>query len=232
MPCYPKDVYYSRPYADDRYEYRHVILTKSLAKEMAELTRGTRLMSSREWRGLGITQSPGWEHYEIHRPEPHILLMRRKLPSVEHATSSPSARQPTDPAAPVALLPVVMPKTVVPPGAQTVPVHDDETIQERPLAMTSMTVGQLRGEPFDSGTCTREASGCAGFAAHAEAAAPCGQTGRAKWQCRYDARHGRPAHYKKWGRKRVACPNVGCEVSCTRSNLARHLRTCAHEAAL
>ena len=30
-----------------------------------------------EWRGLGVQQSRGWVHYAIHRPEPHILLMRR-----------------------------------------------------------------------------------------------------------------------------------------------------------
>ena len=31
-----------------------------------------------EWRGLGIRQSPGWEHYLIHQPEPHILLFKRE----------------------------------------------------------------------------------------------------------------------------------------------------------
>lgn len=29
-----------------------------------------------EWRGLGVQQSRGWEHYAIHRPEPHIMLFR------------------------------------------------------------------------------------------------------------------------------------------------------------
>ena len=32
-----------------------------------------------EWRGLGVTQSLGWEHYECHAPEPHILLFKRPL---------------------------------------------------------------------------------------------------------------------------------------------------------
>lgn len=29
-----------------------------------------------EWRNLGVQQSRGWEHYAIHRPEPHIMLFR------------------------------------------------------------------------------------------------------------------------------------------------------------
>lgn len=54
-----------------------------------------RILTEDEWRGLGITQSLGWEHYEIHgkfdhkivflkyssdtfctAPEPHILLFK------------------------------------------------------------------------------------------------------------------------------------------------------------
>jgi len=26
---------------------------------------------------MGVQQSRGWVHYELHRPEPHILLFRR-----------------------------------------------------------------------------------------------------------------------------------------------------------
>jgi cyclin-dependent kinase regulatory subunit CKS1 len=54
-----------------------------------------RLLTEREWRAIGITQSLGWEHYEVHgesrhlfpiqdwihlelsAPEPHVLLFRR-----------------------------------------------------------------------------------------------------------------------------------------------------------
>ena len=39
--------------------------------------RATRVSQS-EWRGLGVQQSRGWVHYAIHRPEPHIMLYRRK----------------------------------------------------------------------------------------------------------------------------------------------------------
>lgn len=37
-----------------------------------------RLMSENEWRSFGVKQSPGWVHYMIHNPEPHILMFRRE----------------------------------------------------------------------------------------------------------------------------------------------------------
>ena len=46
---------------------------------MFSLTNCVRLLEEPEWRGLGVCMSPGWRHYEIHRPEPHILLFRRRL---------------------------------------------------------------------------------------------------------------------------------------------------------
>jgi len=52
---------------------RHVILPADITKAMPK----GRLLSEAEWRGLGVQQSRGWEHYAIHRPEPHILLFRR-----------------------------------------------------------------------------------------------------------------------------------------------------------
>jgi cyclin-dependent kinase regulatory subunit CKS1 len=41
-----------------------------------------RVMTEMEWRGIGVQQSRGWEHYAYHRPEPHILLFRRPLGTV------------------------------------------------------------------------------------------------------------------------------------------------------
>uniref|UniRef100_A0A0K0EYB9 Cyclin-dependent kinases regulatory subunit n=2 Tax=Strongyloides TaxID=6247 RepID=A0A0K0EYB9_STRVS len=67
------DFYYSPRYEDDEYEYRHVHVTK----EVAKLVPKHRLMSEQEWRKLGIQQSPGWVHYMIHGPERHVLLFRR-----------------------------------------------------------------------------------------------------------------------------------------------------------
>lgn len=66
---------YSEKYFDGHYEYRHVILPKEIAKELPK----DQLLSESEWRGFSIQQSRGWQHYAIHRPEPHILLFRRPL---------------------------------------------------------------------------------------------------------------------------------------------------------
>mmetsp|Transcript_79645 Transcript_79645/g.213337 ORF Transcript_79645/g.213337 Transcript_79645/m.213337 type:complete len:99 (+) Transcript_79645:74-370(+) len=70
-----RSVQYSEKYNDDSYEYRHVILPP----DMAKLCPKNRLMSENEWRQIGVQQSRGWEHYALHRPEPHILLFRRLL---------------------------------------------------------------------------------------------------------------------------------------------------------
>ena len=73
MPHFPDEVEYSEKYSDDVYEYRHVLLPKKIYAKMAK----AKLLSEVEWRGLGVTMSRGWEHYAIHRPEPHVLLFRR-----------------------------------------------------------------------------------------------------------------------------------------------------------
>merc|ERR1712126_318434 len=71
-----KEIYYSDKYEDETHEYRHVILPK----DMVKLVPKHKLMSESEWRNLGVTQSPGWIHYMLHEPEPHILLFKRPLP--------------------------------------------------------------------------------------------------------------------------------------------------------
>ena len=73
MQNYPDEIEYSEKYYDDIYEYRHVLLPKAVYKQMPK----GRLMTESEWRAMGVQQSRGWVHYEIHRPEPHILLFRR-----------------------------------------------------------------------------------------------------------------------------------------------------------
>ena len=75
-------------YSDSEYEYRHVQLPKqmlkAIPKDYFDGARGTlKLLWEDEWRGLGITQSLGWEHYEVHAPEPHILLFRREKDFLE-----------------------------------------------------------------------------------------------------------------------------------------------------
>ena len=75
MPHFPETMEYSEKYYDEIYEYRHVLLPKSVYKQ---LEKG-QILSEPEWRELGVQQSVGWDHYDYHRPEPHILLFRRKI---------------------------------------------------------------------------------------------------------------------------------------------------------
>lgn len=72
MPLH-EQIQYSDKYTDEKFEYRHVILPAELAK----LVPRTHLMTETEWRNLGVQQSPGWIHYMVHNPEPHVLLFRR-----------------------------------------------------------------------------------------------------------------------------------------------------------
>lgn len=81
MVHYPDEPVYSDKYADDSFEYRHVIVTKTMAHEIKLLVskRPNELLTEADWRSLGIQQSRGWQHYLYHRPEPHVLLFRRPL---------------------------------------------------------------------------------------------------------------------------------------------------------
>ncbi|KAL1383620.1 cyclin-dependent kinases regulatory subunit [Phyllosticta capitalensis] len=88
-----ESIHYSARYSDSEYEYRHVQLPKQMLKvipkEYFDGSRGTlKLLWEEEWRALGITQSLGWEHYEVHEPEPHILLFKY----VSHVSTPPSSR--------------------------------------------------------------------------------------------------------------------------------------------
>jgi len=72
-------------------------MLKAIPKEYHDTSKGTlKLLWEDEWRSMGITQvrrlesgamgrgihadsdaqSLGWEHYEVHEPEPHILLFK------------------------------------------------------------------------------------------------------------------------------------------------------------
>ncbi len=44
-------------------QHSHVILPKELAKTLPK----SRLLTEQEWRGIGVQQSRGWQHYAIHR---------------------------------------------------------------------------------------------------------------------------------------------------------------------
>lgn len=43
--------------------HSHVILPKELAKTLPK----SRLLTENEWRGIGVQQSRGWQHYALHR---------------------------------------------------------------------------------------------------------------------------------------------------------------------
>ncbi|XP_074653126.1 cyclin-dependent kinases regulatory subunit 2-like [Tubulanus polymorphus] len=82
-------IQYSDKYFDEHYEYRHVILPPDLVR----LVPKDRLMTETEWRNLSVQQSPGWIHYMIHEPEPHILLFRRALPEKQQTVQQISNHQ-------------------------------------------------------------------------------------------------------------------------------------------
>jgi Cyclin-dependent kinase regulatory subunit len=49
-----------------------VILPKELAKTLPK----SRLLTENEWRGIGVQQSRGWQHYALHR---YVWLHLQKL---------------------------------------------------------------------------------------------------------------------------------------------------------
>ncbi|WFD05594.1 Cyclin-dependent kinases regulatory subunit (Cell division control protein cks1) [Malassezia vespertilionis] len=67
----------SEPSYEDFVEW-HVILPKPFLKRIPkeyfdpEEPGVLRILSDAEWRGIGITQSLGWEHYEVHAD--HVLI--------------------------------------------------------------------------------------------------------------------------------------------------------------
>lgn len=80
---------------------RHVILPPDLTK----LVPKSHLMTETEWRNLGVQQSPGWVHYMMHAPEPHVILFRRPrtdLPDPSTVSSSTSQTSNTNADAPQA----------------------------------------------------------------------------------------------------------------------------------
>ena len=75
MPYYPENVVHSKKYCDTEYEYKHVILPKSIFKKMPR----NRFLSESEIKQLGVIQSKGWEQYTIFKNEPYVLLFRRRF---------------------------------------------------------------------------------------------------------------------------------------------------------
>lgn len=63
---------YSAEYESEDYIMRHVFLPKDVLERIPD-----RLMDEEEWRGMGVALEGEWEHFMIHKPEPHILLFRK-----------------------------------------------------------------------------------------------------------------------------------------------------------
>ena len=48
--------------------FRHVVLPKSMVRMLPTgADSKPRIMTDKEWRGIGVQQSRGWEHYAVHR---------------------------------------------------------------------------------------------------------------------------------------------------------------------
>ncbi|CDJ59186.1 cyclin-dependent kinase, putative [Eimeria maxima] len=73
-------VFYSPRYSDDRFIYRHVLLSagvKRAAEEIANATKSAFLTEGQFIYQLGIHLSPGWEHFMIFKGEMRELILRR-----------------------------------------------------------------------------------------------------------------------------------------------------------
>lgn len=58
------------------FDSSHVILPKELAKTLPK----SRLLTESEWRGIGVQQSRGWQHYAIHRYVLYLNEQRLLIP--------------------------------------------------------------------------------------------------------------------------------------------------------
>ena len=54
---------YSERFMDGSFEYRYVVLPREAATEL----KNKKVLTEEEWRGMGIQQSRGWEHYGFHK---------------------------------------------------------------------------------------------------------------------------------------------------------------------
>ncbi|CDJ49272.1 cyclin-dependent kinase, putative [Eimeria brunetti] len=73
-------VFYSPRYTDDRFIYRHVLLSagvKKAAEEIANAAKSVFLTEGQFIYQLGIHLSPGWEHFMIFKGEMRELILRR-----------------------------------------------------------------------------------------------------------------------------------------------------------
>ena len=56
----PAEIEYSVKYTDDRFEYRHVLLSESAYQEYQKLSQPGQLLTEQQVKHLGVMQSKGW----------------------------------------------------------------------------------------------------------------------------------------------------------------------------
>ncbi|KAF8820386.1 cyclin-dependent kinase regulatory subunit protein [Cardiosporidium cionae] len=86
------EVNYSPRYRDDRYIYRHVILTydvRRMAENLANRSPDGLLTEEQFIHVLGIDLSPGWEHFMRFKGRLRELILRRPLPEDEKHDGAP-----------------------------------------------------------------------------------------------------------------------------------------------
>uniref|UniRef100_A0A7E4ZU71 Cyclin-dependent kinases regulatory subunit n=1 Tax=Panagrellus redivivus TaxID=6233 RepID=A0A7E4ZU71_PANRE len=67
---------YSKPVSDATYKYREVQIPLNVAARIPP----NRLLSEREWHGIGIRQKPKWEHFMVRGEDRDVLVFRCRLP--------------------------------------------------------------------------------------------------------------------------------------------------------
>lgn len=78
---------YSKKYYDEEFEYRHVKVPDLV---LEKLPKPPVLLSQADMTNIGLHLSQGWINYLRHKPEPHILLVRRCLTSRDKLNRSMS----------------------------------------------------------------------------------------------------------------------------------------------
>ena len=80
-----KNFQYSKKYYDENFEYRHIKVPNNV---LYVLPKPPILLSTIDMEKIGLKLSDGWVNYLRHKPEPHILLVRRSLTSKEKLNRS------------------------------------------------------------------------------------------------------------------------------------------------
>ncbi|XP_026190284.1 uncharacterized protein LOC34623253 [Cyclospora cayetanensis] len=89
------DVYYSPRYSDDRYVYRHVLLTNGVRKEaerVAATVPGGLLTEEVFVHYLGIVLSSGWSHFMLFNKQFKELILRRPKEAEAPTTGEEATR--------------------------------------------------------------------------------------------------------------------------------------------